>query len=302
MKLVDWHPEDLIEKRHDGCLDDDEAERLQKHLQGCAACRFEALVADDLDGELGEQSDEELSRLVMLAVSSGESDAKPVSRDASRGGSRVALGLVLAGALIAGSAAALRGEPAPPRQVERVIGDVSSVVVPASLRSTPESTASTAGPAPPAAEPEASSHAADTASPHPSGSPRSSASTATAASLFSEANAARRANDSQRALGLYRQLQQQFPSSPEARLSQAITGRMLLDGKDPKAALDAFDGYLKKGGRLSEEALVGRAVALHKLGDQAQERAAWQALLAQYPRSLHAGRARARLSALKNAK
>jgi tetratricopeptide (TPR) repeat protein len=126
--------------------------------------------------------------------------------------------------------------------------------------------------------------------------------TESAASLFASANAARRAGDRAQALALYRQLQTQHPTSPEAKTSQATVGRMLLEG-DADAALDHFDKYLDDDpGQLDEEAMLGRAVALQKLGKTAEERAAWQALVARYPASIHAARAKARLAALARGK
>jgi hypothetical protein len=76
---------------------------------------------------------------------------------------------------------------------------------------------------------------------------------------------------------------------------------------DPAAALAQFDAYLHQAryDTLREEALVGRGMALQQLGraraDSAtatEERRAWEALLAAYPRSTFAARARARLEAL----
>src|SRR4030095_10660429 len=99
-----------------------------------------------------------------------------------------------------------------------------------------------------------------------------------AAALFASANQARRAGHRGEALRLYRELERRYPDSPEAKLSHAIVGRMLLDGDDPGAALGEFDRYLgQSDASLSEEALVGRALALQKLGRKAEERAAWQA-------------------------
>jgi TolA-binding protein len=121
----------------------------------------------------------------------------------------------------------------------------------------------------------------------------------TAATLFARANAARRRGDRDEALRLYRRLQERFPASDEARLSHATMGKLVLEG-EPDAALAEFDRYLgaAKGGALGEEALVGRAVALGRLGRHAEEKAAWQELLARHPRSVHAARARARIAEL----
>ena len=49
---------------------------------------------------------------------------------------------------------------------------------------------------------------------------------------------------------------------------------------------------------VTEEALVGRANALQKMGKRDEERAAWLLLLSKYPNSIHAGRAKARVAEL----
>ena len=48
MKIVDLHPEDLIDKLSDGELTPAERERLDGHLAQCSACRFEISVRADL--------------------------------------------------------------------------------------------------------------------------------------------------------------------------------------------------------------------------------------------------------------
>ncbi|HYQ02025.1 MAG TPA: tetratricopeptide repeat protein [Polyangiaceae bacterium] len=47
MKVVDIHPEELIDKLHDGALTAAERERLDAHLAQCSACRFEISVRSD---------------------------------------------------------------------------------------------------------------------------------------------------------------------------------------------------------------------------------------------------------------
>ena len=73
-------------------------------------------------------------------------------------------------------------------------------------------------------------------------------------------------------------------------------GRLLLDRGDPAGALASFESYLATGsGELGEEAMVGRATALERLGRTAQAAGAWQALLAAYPETPFAAHARSRL-------
>jgi len=75
---------------------------------------------------------------------------------------------------------------------------------------------------------------------------------------------------------------------------------LLLDRGDAQSALSHFDAYLLRGagGTLTEEAQVGRALALHKLGWASDELQTWQTFLAAHPNSVHAARARQRLSEL----
>lgn len=120
----------------------------------------------------------------------------------------------------------------------------------------------------------------------------------TAAQLFAQANEARRRGDEALAVRQYGALQRRFPRAPEASLSHVALGRLYLDRLgDPTRALAEFDQYLAGGreGALSEEALVGRALALQGLGRAADEKVAWQELLAVFPNSLSAVRARDRL-------
>ena len=123
--------------------------------------------------------------------------------------------------------------------------------------------------------------------------------TTSAASLFAQANAARRIGNDQRAIALYRELEQAFPGTPEAKFAQAALGRLLLGQGRASAALRKFDKYLEQGkGGIAEDVLVERALTLQRLGRRSEERNAWQALLAAYPQSGYAPRARERLAAL----
>lgn len=120
----------------------------------------------------------------------------------------------------------------------------------------------------------------------------------TAGSLFAHAGEARRSGDYNRAVTLYRDLATRFPASHEATAGQAVVAQILLDRGDAPAALGHFDAYLARGGALGEDALAGRALALQRLGRRNEEAQAWSALLAAYPNSVHAARARAQLAIL----
>lgn len=282
MNVVAWHPEDLIDKRLAGELTENEHAELDAHLAECVACRFEALVVDDLAFDEEEvEASPELAKLVRAAVEPGP----PASRRR-----RIGPGLIVGAAiLIAGSAAALyriAQPPPPPPSPAPAVQAVTTV--------DDAPTAAPIAPQGPRAEPQEEEE--------PPAPPKASAAPATAASLFSRANAARRAGKRKLALALYQQLQSKFPESREAKLSKATIGRMMLD-EDPERALESYDGYLEGGdGAVSEEALVGRATALQRMGKAQEERQAWLELLSRYPDSIHAGRAKARLAELSSSK
>jgi TolA-binding protein len=291
MTRFDLHPEDLIERAQRGTLGSADLARLEQHLAECAVCRVERALRTQAAQDTVPLRDEQLLLARIKRDVSAELRA-PSARRAPK--KRAAAGLVLLAASIASAAAAAttfvvihrqhRSElqaPAPPR--------VSLPPPPASI--TPpappaEAAAPEPVPAPTSAEPAAKPAALEIAS---------------AAEAFSRANQARRDGQSKDAVRLYRALQERFPSSSEALVSRVALGRLLLDRLgDSRGALVQFTSYLASpgGGALREEALVGRALALGKLGQRADERNAWQALLQAAPRSAYAERARARLAEL----
>lgn len=186
--------------------------------------------------------------------------------------------------------------PQPPPPVSPVAARVSTPVVVAPVReaSSAVEPAAMLTAAVPAVAPPGPAVAPPVVAPPPSVvAPRS------AASLFSDANDARRRGDTARAIDLYRELDRAHPHSAEARVARATMGKLLLEKGDAKQALERFDAYLSPGGgTLSEEALLGRAESLGRMGKTAEERAAWQQLLRAYPASPHAARARTRLASL----
>jgi TolA-binding protein len=130
-----------------------------------------------------------------------------------------------------------------------------------------------------------------------SGTPESAASDA--ASLFADASRARRDGNTGRALTLYRQLQRNYPSSPESLISVELSAKIMLDRGDYSAAAADYDRYLHDGTPvLNAEALVGRARAIEQLGQVDAAVAAWREVQERFPGSVHARLAAARLAAL----
>lgn len=279
------HPEALLDRHHDGSLDEGERERLTAHAAQCEACRLELMLMDDLAAEEADAAPPALDHLVLGAVPG----ARPSSRLPSTRWLWVLAAVVIAGTATAAYVGARAGGPPP--------SNTSSA--PVSVAPTVENDHSdgvgraSAGEAE-AKEAESSKHRELPPRPEPS----SSTAPPSAASLFSAGNAARRAGEARRALALYHQLQRLYPGSREARLSRAMTAKLMAETQ-PEKAVDGFDAYLDEGGRLDEEALVGRADALAKLGRRDEEAATWHRLLAEHPRSIHAARARQRLAILR---
>lgn len=126
------------------------------------------------------------------------------------------------------------------------------------------------------------------------------ATAAPAADLFREANNARREGRTNDAIGAYKNLIATWPAAAETRAARVSLGVLLDKAGAPQAALEQFDAYLAGSPRdsLAEEARLGRAVVLQRLGRTSEERRAWQSLIDQHPDSLHVARAKERLQAL----
>jgi TolA-binding protein len=120
----------------------------------------------------------------------------------------------------------------------------------------------------------------------------------TAAALFSQANELRRTGRDDQAMQTYRKLQRLFPETPQADQSHATLGLLLLQRLSADEALTQFDRYLAHEGPLTEDVLVGRALALQRLGRGHEERKTWEILLHHFPSSVHAIRAKIRLAEL----
>jgi hypothetical protein len=331
-------PEDLLVGERRGTLTAGQRRELAEHRVGCALCQLSTAIGRAIDPLLDVDADDAAlaARLVDRVLAPRAVPALAADTTAGRGRGPLAGGppksarrlrlrprharrrsLAVAAMLLltAGvSAAALwRVSPwrAPP--VSQSDGTPPPVVRRPSPRSALELPGSAAGAAPVApapVQPAATTAGRDAASRQqvPSSSARRlRASTAaaaptaavSAADVFAAANRARSRRQPDEAIRLYHELQRTMPASAEAALSYVSLGNLQLGRGAGGQALAAFDAYLAGGDALlDEEAMVGRARALAQLGRAADERTAWQALLARYPRSGYRWRAEQRIAEL----
>jgi TolA-binding protein len=298
---AELHPEDLLERDARGELSPVERERLGAHLARCAACRLERVVRLDFlreteDGAIHTPAD--VQRLLAGVLDAPRTTAEPPVR--IRPGRGRLAALLLAGVLVTGAAMAATArwsgptpggvtvDGLPPRSAHTTTpgpsGATRAETPPLMTRGTPEDrTAAPAARPIPAARPVSLTTSTVPAEPE---SPEL---------VFQQANEARRAGQHARAAEAYRALIARHPASAEAPASLVALGRMLLDDGDAPGALRCFDDYLHRGGALGEDVMLGRALALQHLGRSDDESSAWSALLASYPGSVHAARARRRL-------
>ena len=315
---VDLHPEDLLDRARRGEATPDELHRLRLHLAACAACRYEHVLADDCaraavpDGSPAE--DAELLARVRREASRGVRLGTGAARARRRGPTRVVFAaaalLLFAGTFAAATTVVRRVWHRGP-EIEPIAHETrpvrahrkAEVASSPALAAAGDEQAAEAVDNPALEIPEAPKPSVTAPAPAPSRHARAVAAEAESpGELFARANAARREGKTREASRLYRQLQREFPGSSEELVSRVTLGRWMLDRlNDPAGALARFDSYLANPVHtaLREEALIGRALALGRLGRETEERSAWAAFLAAFPGSVYAERARGRLEALR---
>jgi TolA-binding protein len=319
----EYCPDDLFARARAGSISVRDQEQLDRHIAGCSECRALLLVSRGFEQRVPAQAGDTqlLARMVdrvqaarapVATVASTKSENRSEKPGPSgRRRSRLSV-LLLAAALTAGVAAAARA-PATRSFVEHVVGSKATRTAPAAApvakptlapRALPaESAAPAAMQPPPAPAPSAPLATAPAAM---ANAQARTTEAPTAERLFAEANARRKAGDTASARRLYTELARRYPGSPEAQVSSASLGRLLLERSDDAAgALEQFDRLLARPTSsmaqpaLAEEALFGRATALMRLGRTKDEKAAWGELLTRFPGSVYAERAHERLRALK---
>jgi len=286
----DEHPEELLEAARHGRLSADRAAILEAHAAECPVCAMELRAAVDFAAiPLHMHDAAAVERIVSAARPRVErvERAAPARRRrvlgvpawaAAAAALLIAASAALAAAWLIGRSDARPGVAAPARHSTRARSSAPDVA--------PSERAPTAAAAAPATQPsEPRAHR-----------PREPS----AEELLARADDARRAHRLRDAATIYRSLQRRYPASREQRVSRIALGRLLLDElRDSRGALAEFDRYLARDrdGPLAEEARVGRALALAKLGRARRERAAWEDLLRHHPQSAYADHARERIRA-----
>jgi TolA-binding protein len=274
------HPEEDMDLALGGGLPAAQRRDLNLHLAACPACAAHMAAAQRTKEALAERPyDEQLNR---RAVERAMTGLFPPRFARLRYRRSFQLGFALAGLLLvaglAGAALWLSQRP-------------SSVPLPFPA---PSSAAPTVFSVPAQAEP--------SADPAPAASDsvlqRSPRAQPSAAALFAQALALRAEGKVDSAIAAHLRLQHLYPTARETGLSFALAGRLLLEKGASEQALAQFNQYLARPGDVAEEALVGRATALGRLGHSAAEAAAWRQVLERHPGSIYAARAKERLAAL----
>jgi hypothetical protein len=266
---IDLHPEELFDKARRGEASERDVERFQAHLEQCRACRFEyTLALECAEGSAVLPGDElVISRIRQATARSLERCAESGALiERARGRLRSRLLLVAVAALFSLVGLTL---------TSTLLAPALSLPQPSFLRRSV------------VAGVRGEILARMPVSP---------------SELFGKANVAQRDGAATEAARLYTELGRSFPGSPEELVARVLLGRLLLDRiDDPRGALAQFDSYLANPDHdaLGEEALIGRALALERLGRHAEERSAWEILLGTYPRSSYAEPARTRLDELR---
>lgn len=299
MTRFDLHPEDLLERASRGTASAAELARLTQHLTECAVCRVERALMVQAARDAVPLRDEAL----LVARLKRDVTARLVAPNGGRSKRKRAF---VAVAFAAGTVASVAA--AATFVIVRGAAPQAMVALQPSQRPPPADAPRGSSPVKPDEPHERREAAADDAKAEPSdeqsepeiarGAARLGVEPSSASELFSRANQARRDGKVTEAARLYRALQERFSGTSEELVSRVTLGRLLLDRLgDSRGALVQFNSYLASpgGGVLREEAMVGRALSLGRMGRAAEERAAWQALLDGFPKSTQRKRAQARL-------
>jgi TolA-binding protein len=280
------HPEELLDRIASRTASPDEVRKFEEHASQCAACAahlsIQPLVRNALQPSLEDRMSNE--RAISRAMASLPGGAR-------RRAPRTAWFLAAAALLITGVAGARfwsRVRSLPPT-------DAVDSAPATAAKATPREPTN-----PPPALPENPGEGTESVmtDPTPVHAQPSLEPRETAAQVFAEANELRRTGKDPQAMVTYRKVERLFPGTAEAQQSHATLGSLLMDHGNPQDALGQFDRYIEHGGPLLVDVLAGKATALQKLGRAAEERYTWETLLARFPKSVQATRAKTRLAEL----
>ncbi|MEM9193741.1 MAG: zf-HC2 domain-containing protein [Myxococcota bacterium] len=298
----EFHLEGLHERVLAGeTLSAEEHRRLEAHVAGCPACQIQRMLTEAAEPQEGD--DILAASLVEGAIARVRPDlavAQTEAKEKPRTSKRVVASVLAAAVFFGSGVAAAFVVPELVEWVGEAGVDPSNATTPKN-RSGPEVLRPEVA-VPEPAEPEG--HGSPNGGEDPSEDVPTTPDVRevpSADTLLERATVARRSGQARRAAQLYRTLQQHHPASSEAGVSRVSLGRLYLDRlSNPRGALGQFDAYLRshRRGALAEEARVGRAMALQRLGGGPHEAAAWRQLLEFHPASVHGARARTRLAEL----
>lgn len=308
MRLVDIHPEELLDKEASGVITDSELVTLDEHCVVCGACAFERrtrAAAMRFESELSPR-DAKMDALI------AEIAAQPVVRRAAsplfRWANVAAVGLALAFSTAAYAAVKRGLERGWFRADDSHLTDTRGADPSHHRRTKPVAGPEVVSEAPavPDAGAVAVADAGPTQSPPAPGpkvrhTPPDPPAALSPSERLVAAGKARASGKFADARDLYLGLVAKFPQSPEALVARVAVGNLLLHQlAKPRDAEKHFSAYLRAapGGALAEEARVGLAQSYAMLGRATDEKKAWEQLLLHHPASVHAARASARIKVL----
>jgi TolA-binding protein len=288
---LDPHFIATFERKRIGLASEHELESLQRHAQECESCALQlALEGEALPRSATDRMADARAVRGVLDRLAAQKARKPRSRFLMIAAAVLIVGVAGARELLTSlgperSAQGVDSTPAAPPG-GRVEAHPPASKVPSPSVSPGPLPATSAAALPPAAQ----------SLPAPSRpGPAETTPQYGATELFARANQLRRQKQDEAAIVAYRELQQRFAGSAEARQSRTTLGFLLLDRARSAEALAEFDRYLERPGPGTEDALAGRALSLQRLGRTAEERSALEQLLKNFPSSVSAVRARRRL-------
>ena len=293
--------EELSARSRRGELSRAEQEQLRFYLNASLEARLwheAGCQADTEDAVL--PGDHDAAQRVMQRTLSTFAPAR--RRRVGAGVSMAAAAVFLVASVAAASVAGVRYFRERERSVQSPVGGASEQKAPARVRSAPAMAVPVVMSAAPAAP--ALSAAAAVEPTLPEGAPASSAAkpraadASAAATLFGAAALARREGNAVKAIALLDSLQDQYPASREARLSDLTLGALHLKRGAAAVALRHFENYSRFSaqGALAPEAIWGQFQALSALGREAEARQRLRLLVERYPGSTYAGVARGKLN------